>query len=303
MAKRLEGVMVLIGTPLNKDYSLNEENLRREVDWCVQSGADGIWTVGYFGEYTVLDEETRKRVNEICIDQAKGRLYCVAGCHGISTLQCIRLAKHAESVGCDAAWVAPLTPRRATDDEVYEFYKMIVDNTQIPIVAYSSHFTGVYMRPPLIAKIAAMDRVVGIKDTIRDFSHIVSLYNLGVHKNIKIFTVLPLLLHLILGGAGCTCYPARLHLSKHLYDAFKRGDMNEAWELQKRLIASWPGLFVDQIAEMTFGAKIEHSIEGWSKAQNSMAMGIDLGPPMHPYAPASEALLKKAKEDIEKYLF
>jgi dihydrodipicolinate synthase/N-acetylneuraminate lyase len=50
----LKGCHVLFITPLNKDYSLNEQAVRDEVEWCIQNGAHGIWPGGYIGEWTVI---------------------------------------------------------------------------------------------------------------------------------------------------------------------------------------------------------------------------------------------------------
>lgn len=101
--RRLEGIMALTYTPLKEDYRLNEDAVRREIDWVIQRGAAGIWPGGYAGQWPELDEEVRKRHLKVCIDHAKGRVFCAAGCHATHTLQTIRLANYAEEIGYDCA--------------------------------------------------------------------------------------------------------------------------------------------------------------------------------------------------------
>ena len=80
--KSLQGIMALTYTPLNKDYTLNEEAVRKEIDWVLERGATGIWPGGFAGEWPELEEETRKRHLKVCIDHAGNRVFCAAGCHG-----------------------------------------------------------------------------------------------------------------------------------------------------------------------------------------------------------------------------
>ena len=103
MAKALGDVQVLTVTPLNKDYTLNEDAIRKQVDWCVEKGANGIWVTGYFGEATVLEDDVRKRAWEVFIEAAKGRLYCGAGCYGVNPFHIIKLVNYAEELGYDMA--------------------------------------------------------------------------------------------------------------------------------------------------------------------------------------------------------
>lgn len=300
--KRAEGVAVLMITPLNKDYTLNEENLRKEVEWCIKNGAHALWPLGYIGEWTVLEEETKKRILEIIADQAKGRVYLAAGCHGINTLQVIRMVNYAQKLGYDCGWISPTTPRPMTPDEIYGFYKMIHDNTTLPIGLYNTYPKGVYIRPSLMKKISELERMIVCKDSIGDYSHIAGLYYEGVHKNMTILGVpYSLTPHMIHGGGGCTAAPQDLALSLEVYNAIRADDWDKAWKLQVNLTAAWPLLLVEALAARVFGAKVTSSVQGFSKAKASLVMQIEMGPPMAPYLPASEAELKSAKESLDIY--
>ena len=297
--RRLEGVMALTYTPLKEDYRLNEDAVRREIDWVIQRGAAGIWPGGYAGQWPELDEEVRKRHLKVCIDHAKGRVFCAAGCHATHTLQTIRLANYAEEIGYDCAWVSPTMPRKATEDEIYEHHKLILDRTTIPIALYDSSPAGSYMSPELIARIVEMSpRMIAMKAIVGDIVHIASLYHFGVDKRISILGVeWNMLPHLLLGAPGAMGGSDWIPAMRATYEAFKSGNMNRAWELQKAIIAQSP-LLIPRTASSTTGNKIDHSGIGYLKARFSLMSGIDIGPPMPPYFPASEAEVEKAKNGI-----
>jgi len=69
-------------------------------------GLQWIWAGGYIGEWTVLEEETKKQLHEAIADRKRGRFYLSARAHGIDTLQCIRMVNDAGRIGCDSAWIS-----------------------------------------------------------------------------------------------------------------------------------------------------------------------------------------------------
>jgi len=297
--KRLEGIMALTYTPLKEDYRLNEEAVRREIDWVIERGAKGIWPGGYAGQWPELDEEVRKRHLKVCIDHAKGRVFCAAGCHSAHTLQTIRLANYAEEIGYDCAWISPTMPRKGTEDEIYEHHRLVLDRTSIPIALYDSSPAGSYMSPDLIARIVELSpRMIAMKAIVGDIVHIASLYHLGVDKKISILGVeWNMLPHLLLGAPGAMGGSDWIPVMCAVYEAFKNGNMKRAWELQKAIAAQSP-LLVPRTASSATGSRIDHSGIGYLKARFSLMSGIDMGPPVPPYSPASEAEVEKAKKGI-----
>jgi len=293
--------MALTYTPLKEDYSLNEEAVRREIDWVIQRGATGIWPGGYAGHWPELDEEVRKRHLKVCIDHARGRVFCAAGCHATNTLQTIRLANYAEEIGYDCAWISPTIPRKATEDEIYEHHRLVLENTSIPIALYDSSPVGSYMAPELISRIVDLSRrIIAMKAIVSDIVHIASLYNLGIDKKISIMGVeWNMLPHLILGAPGALGGSDWIPAMCATYEAYKTGNMERAWELQKAIVEQSP-LLIPRTASLAMGSKIDHSGIGYLKCRFSLMSGIDMGPPVPPYRPASEAEIEKAKKGIRK---
>ena len=151
--QRLDGVGVLMVTPLKKDYTLNEDSVRKQIDWTIDKGATSMWPSGYIGEWPQLDTELRKRYFEVCVDQAKGRAWVSAGCHATKLNEVVELVNHAEKVGCDLAWICPVTPRRPTEDDLVAQYQYIIERTSLPLALYNSYPTGVYMSAKLMMRI------------------------------------------------------------------------------------------------------------------------------------------------------
>lgn len=303
----IKGIHLLFITPLNEDYTLNEQAVRDQVEWCVQNGLQGIWAGGYIGEWTVLEVDTKKRLYEVIADQNKGRLYISAGAHGINSFQAIDLVNYAEELDYDSAWISPPTPRKMTEDEIYGHYNRIHEATQLPLGLYNTYPKNIYVRPSLMARIAELERVVTIKDAIGDIVHIGDLYNecrqaikdgfevLGVPYN-----MLP---HMLYGGAGVTSNTWDAAICLEMYDAVEKGDIKKACDLQLALSASWPFLFAEALAKQAYGAKIDSSGIGAMKLKASLCMGIEMGPPMPPFAPPTEAETRFVEASLENLPF
>ncbi len=299
--KPLKGIMALTYTPLKADFTLNEDAVRREIDWVLERGALGIWPGGFAGQWPELDEEVRKRHLKICADHVGGKVFCAAGCHSTNTLQTIRLANYAQEIGYDCAWISPTVPRKPTDEEIYEHHRMILEHTTIPIALYDSSPAGSYMSPELISRIAeTSDRIIAMKAIVGDIVHMAALYELGVDRRISILGVeWNMLPHLLLGGPGALGGSDWIPIMCAVYEAFKGGNMARAWELQKAIAAQSP-LLVPRIAYSGTGTRIENSGVGYLKARFSIMSGIDIGPPMPPYQPASETKREKARKGIRR---
>jgi 4-hydroxy-tetrahydrodipicolinate synthase len=297
--KALEGIMALTYTPFNSDFTLNEKTVRQEIDWVIDQGATGIWPGGFAGQWPEMDESTRKRHLQLCIDHAGGRVFCAAGCHATNTLMSIRLANFAEKIGYDCAWISPPVPRRATDEEVFEHHRMIIEETEIPIALYDSSPVGTYMSPSLIKDIAALsDRWIAMKAIVSDICHIAGLYHLGLGEKIGIFGVeWNMLPHLQLGAPGAMGGSDWIPIMKAVYDAFQAGDLDKAWYLQQVIISQSP-LLIPRTAAMAMGSRVDHSVVGYMKAKFYCISGIDLGPPLPPYKAATEMEREKARKAV-----
>jgi 4-hydroxy-tetrahydrodipicolinate synthase len=105
--ERLRGSLPALITPF-RDGAVDEAAFRRLVSWQIMEGSHGLVPAGTTGESATLSHEEHRRVVELCIDEAKGRVPVVAGAGSNSTTEAIALTRHAKSAGADAVLsVAP----------------------------------------------------------------------------------------------------------------------------------------------------------------------------------------------------
>ena len=131
-----KGSFVALLTPF-KDGKFDESTFRSFVDWQINEGTDGLVPCGTTGESPTLSHKEHRRVTEICIEVANGRVPVIAGAGSNSTEEAISLAQHAKSVGTDAVLIVTPYYNKPTQAGLYGHYKAINDAAKIPIIIYN----------------------------------------------------------------------------------------------------------------------------------------------------------------------
>jgi len=290
MARQIRGILALLATPFTRDYELNEEALRKEVDWVIEKGADGIIVTGSVGEFIHLSDAERKKILQICIDQVGGKTITVASTSGAHTLQAIELTKYAEDLGYDGAMVVPTYYWRCTEEEAFRHYEMISEATNIPLVIYHNpDLSKFYMKPEFVLKLAEeIPQVVALKEVVTDAQHVQRLMAMvGEKINVLQYTT-GFLAALILGAKGGTIDPFQITLAIQCKKALEEGDIKKAVDFQQRMMEVYPSL----------SGEAATSVLGFFKAATSIVTGIDMGPPRPPYLPLTD----EEYADLEKRL-
>ena len=96
--------MPALVTPF-KDGAVDEDAYRKLIDWVVESGQHGLVPVGTTGESPTLSHDEHRKVVEICIAEARGRVPVIAGAGSNNTREAVELAKHAEKAGADGVLI------------------------------------------------------------------------------------------------------------------------------------------------------------------------------------------------------
>jgi dihydrodipicolinate synthase/N-acetylneuraminate lyase len=100
MPRELRGILSAMCTPFTPDgREVDEPALRELVDGTIKAGVHGLIPCGSTGEFPVLTTEERKRVAEVVVDQARGRVPVAPHVGSTSTAIAVDLARHAEHVG------------------------------------------------------------------------------------------------------------------------------------------------------------------------------------------------------------
>lgn len=152
---QLEGVYSVLPTPFLASGDLDEASLRRVVDLFIGAGVNGVTALGVTGEVARLDDSERRRVLEVVIDQAGGRIGVVAGTSADGTRLCIGHSRHAREAGATAVMVSPPRLPKLNSDAVVRHYTALAEAVDIEIVVQDfPPISGFTMEPALLARVA-----------------------------------------------------------------------------------------------------------------------------------------------------
>ncbi len=243
-----KGAIVAIVTPF-KNGQVDEQALRNLIEFQIANGTDGIVPCGTTGESATLTHEEHDRVIEITIDAVKKRVPVIAGTGSNNTTEALRLTKHAYEAGADGALIVCPYYNRPTQEGLYQHFKTIAESIPIPIIPYNiPSRTGVNLMPEMVAKLAKIKNIVGIKEasgSIKQMSDVVNFCDkdFAVLSGDDIFT-LPLL---AIGGAGIISVISNVAPADMagLVDAFAAGDMVRAKTLHHKMSALIDALFIE----------------------------------------------------------
>jgi 4-hydroxy-tetrahydrodipicolinate synthase len=242
------GAMVAIVTPFKNDQ-VDEKALRELIEFQIANGTDGIVPCGTTGESATLTHEEHDRVIEITIDAVKKRVPVIAGTGSNSTAEALRLTKHAYEAGADGALIVCPYYNRPTQEGLYQHFKTIAESVPISIMPYNiPSRTGVNLLPEMVAKLAKIKNIVGIKEasgSIKQMSDVINLCgkDFDVLSGDDIFT-LPLM---AIGGAGIISVISNVAPADMagLIDAFVAGDMVRARALHHKMSELIETLFIE----------------------------------------------------------
>ena len=163
---KLEGCGTALVTPFLDNGSLDEKALRELVEWQIASKIDFLVPCGTTGETPTLTHEEWRRVIEITIEVAAGRVPIMAGATSNSTADAVAKAGEVASIkGVDVILSASPYYNKPTQEGQYLHFKAIAEAAQKPIVIYSvMGRTGVNIEPETLVRLAKLPNIVGVKE-------------------------------------------------------------------------------------------------------------------------------------------
>jgi len=235
----LRGVVVAIVTPFTEDGELDKESLKRITNYLLGKGVHGIMTTGGNGEGPHLLREEKKAVTQIVVEAVKGQIPVIAGTAACSTMETILLTKDAAEVGADAAIVTPPFYFTLPDNCLYEHYERLAASVDIPVIVYNNPlYTGNNLRPELIAKLADINGIIGLKQSNADLGQLVEVIRL-VGNKISILTGIDSQFYpsLCVGSKGIFSTAACIVPQQmvDLFNAFMKGNHQAASAIHMKL--------------------------------------------------------------------
>ena len=163
-----KGSNVALITPF-KDNKLDIDAYIKLIHFHLDNGTNGLVPAGTTGESPTLSHDEHEKVIELCIRESKGKIPVIAGTGSNSTSEAISLTKHAEKVGADGALVVTPYYNKPTQEGLYQHYKAINDNTNLPIIIYNIPSRCVIdMSVDTMARLFELKNIVGVKDATGD---------------------------------------------------------------------------------------------------------------------------------------
>ena len=165
MRPTFQGSIVAMVTPF-RNGAVDEAKVRELVEWHVASGTDGIVPCGTTGESPTLTHDEHKRVVEIVVDAARGRIPVIAGTGSNSTAEAIDLTSHAKKAGARAALVVNPYYNRPTQEGLYRHFRAVAEAVDIPILVYNIQSrTAVNVETDTLQRLAKdCPNIVGVKE-------------------------------------------------------------------------------------------------------------------------------------------
>ncbi|WP_297898064.1 4-hydroxy-tetrahydrodipicolinate synthase [Methanobrevibacter sp.] len=164
-----EGTAVAMITPFTEENEVDEEGYRKNINFLIENGVDGLLAAGTTGESATITIPEQKKLIDILIEEVDGRVATIAGAGSNSTNDALELVQYAESAGADMALVITPYYNKPQPHGLVEHYKAINNNSDIPIIVYNvPSRTGTDIDPETIANVAEFENVVGIKEANPD---------------------------------------------------------------------------------------------------------------------------------------
>ena len=243
------GSIVALITPMVNGHT-DDKALQSIVDWQIREGSHGVVPVGTTGESPTLSEKEHRRVVELAVEAAGGRVPVIAGTGSNSTAEAMEYTRHARKAGADAALIVVPYYNKPTQDGLYAHFRAIAEAVEIPIFVYNVPArTVTNITPETLARLARdCPNIIGTKDASADLARPSRQRMLSGDKFIQLSgedaTALGFNAH---GGVGCISVTANVapRLCSEFQAATLRGDYAEAIRMQDRLLPLHIALFAE----------------------------------------------------------
>ena len=242
-----KGSMVALVTPF-KDGTVDDEGLRKLVEFQISNGTDVLCPCGTTGESATLSLEEHERVIQITIESAAGRAPVMAGTGSNNTEEAIRLSRHAKKAGATGCLLITPYYNRPTQEGLYLHFKKVAGAVDIPIVLYNvPGRTGVNMLPETIERLAKIPTILGIKEASGSLEQVSQIIN-RCGEDFAVISgddanTLPMM---AVGGVGAISVTANIApaLCASMIRAVQAGDWAGARRIHHRLLPLHNAMFL-----------------------------------------------------------
>jgi 4-hydroxy-tetrahydrodipicolinate synthase len=253
MQHNWSGIHIPIITPFKDDFSIDEDGLRRLVDYLIEEQkADSLVPCGTTGESPTLSHAEHHRVIEIVINAVAGRVPVIAGTGSNATREAIEMTKHAEQAGAAASLQVCPYYNKPEQEGLMAHFAAVAKSTSLPLILYNiPGRTGRLIEVKTLVQLAQIDNIVGVKDAAANINQTMALLAATRRMSKKFYVLCGedalTFSSLCLGGDGAIAAVGHV-IGKELHEmmqAFARGDYKAAQDIHFRTLDVVNALFIE----------------------------------------------------------
>ena len=243
-----KGSGVALVTPFNEN-GVNFEKLEELIKYHIENKTDALIICGTTGESTTMSDEEQLKVIDFTVKKVNKRIPVIAGTGSNNTMHSVYLCKEAEKLGVDGLLVITPYYNKTNQNGLKLHFETIASSTKLPIILYNvPGRTGVNINPSMVAELAKIENIVGVKEASGDIAQVAEIARL-VPKDFAIYSgnddsIVPLL---SLGGVGVISVVANIcpKETHDLVEKFLNGDVEGSRKLQLDMKALIDKLFIE----------------------------------------------------------
>lgn len=263
MPEKLTGIFTPNLVPLDARGQIDEEELRRYVDWLIERGVHGLYPNGSTGEFTRYTVEERRRIIQVVCQQCAGRVPVLAGAAEANVAETLRACELYHGYGARAVAIVSPFYYKLSPESVYAYFREIALHSPIDVTLYNIPMFASPIDVPTLARLAELERIVGIKDSTGDVAAMCRMMQ-AVRPHRPDFSfltgwdvvVLPMLVMGVDGGTNATSGIVP-ELMRKLWDLFQAGKLDEARGLQLRILELFDAMLFSADFPEGFRAAVE----------------------------------------------
>jgi 4-hydroxy-tetrahydrodipicolinate synthase len=263
VAGKIKGVFTPHMVPLDSRGRIDEDELRRYVDWLIERGVHGLYPNGSTGEFVRFTADERRRIVEIVCSQSAGRVPVLAGAAEANVRETLAACEAYAGFGARAVAIVSPFYYRLSPESVYAYFKEIAQASPIDVTLYNIPMFASPIDVPTIKRLAELPRIVGIKDSSGDLAFMMRLIAAvrPLRPDFSFLTgweavLVPMLLVGCDGGTNATSGVVP-EVTRSLYDMALEGRYEEALRWQYRLLELFDAMLYSADFPEGFRAAVE----------------------------------------------
>ena len=282
------GVFPYLVSPVLASGEIDAAVLARLCDDLIAAGVHGLTPLGSTGEFAYLDATQRRRVVQVTVEAARGRVPVVAGVASTTIVDAVAQARAVERIGASGVLAILEAYFPVADEGVHDYFKAIAESVSLPLVLYTNpNFQRSDLSLPVIERLSRVPNIGYIKDASVNTGRLLSILN-RVEGRMQVFAAsshVPACV-MLLGGVGWMAGPACVapRQSVELYELCKRGDWTAAMAKQRPLWA-----LNQAFAKYNLAACIKGALE---------LQGYAVGAPLAPQAPLAPEGIEEVRRAL-----